>query len=452
MNDTTSPLAQESIATAAARSTRRWRRVLVVFAVALVLAGAGVLYWYLFERGSVFTDNAYVGGNVVQVAPQVNGTVVAIYADDTKLVDQGQPLVQLDRTDAESNLRETEAALGDAVRSVRELYANENVARTTLGMRRAEIAHARADVDRAKADEARLAAEYERRKQLFDKGFVSDENVQNAKSTLEAASAQRAAAESAVAQAQAGLSQAQSQLQSRQVLVDATEVENHPRVLAAAARVREAYLALARTSVVAPVTGYVAKRNVQLGERVTSGTALMSIIPADQLWIDANFKESQLADVRIGQPVELTADLYGSRVVYKGKVVGLSPGTGAAFALLPPQNATGNWIKIVQRLPVRIALDPAELRQHPLQIGLSMEVEVDTHERGGERLPRVSRSTTAYETQAFASVSDLADRRVAEIIAANGGEPRPPVARSEPGALRPARANPARAHRRSPVL
>jgi len=423
MNDTTSPLAQESIATAAARSTRRWRRVLVVFAVALVLAGAGVLYWYLFERGSVFTDNAYVGGNVVQVAPQVNGTVVAIYADDTKLVDQGQPLVQLDRTDAESNLRETEAALGDAVRSVRELYANENVARTTLGMRRAEIAHARADVDRAKADEARLAAEYERRKQLFDKGFVSDENVQNAKSTLEAASAQRAAAESAVAQAQAGLSQAQSQLQSRQVLVDATEVENHPRVLAAAARVREAYLALARTSVVAPVTGYVAKRNVQLGERVTSGTALMSIIPADQLWIDANFKESQLADVRIGQPVELTADLYGSRVVYKGKVVGLSPGTGAAFALLPPQNATGNWIKIVQRLPVRIALDPAELRAHPLRIGLSMQARVDTRDRSGPVLASQAETKPVLATDVYSAHTKEADALIASIIQANRGAP-----------------------------
>jgi len=397
--------------------------VLVVFAATLLLAGAAALYWYLFERGSVFTDNAYVGGNVVQVAPQVNGTVVAIYADDTKLVDQGQPLVQLDRTDAESNLRETEAALGDAVRSVRELYANENVARTTLGMRRAEITHARADVDRAKADEARLAAEYERRKQLFDKGFVSDENVQNAKSTLAAASAQRAATESAVAQAQAALSQAQSQLQSRQVLVDATEVENHPRVLGAAARVRETYLALARTTVVAPVTGYVAKRNVQLGERVSSGTALMSIIPADQLWIDANFKESQLADVRIGQPVELTADLYGSRVVYKGRVVGLSPGTGAAFALLPPQNATGNWIKIVQRLPVRVALDPAELRAHPLRIGLSMQARVDTRDRSGPVLASQAETRPVLATDVYSAHTKEADALIASIIQVNRGAP-----------------------------
>jgi membrane fusion protein (multidrug efflux system) len=276
-------------------------------------------------------------------------------------------------------------------------------------------------VDRAKADEARLAAEYERRKQLFDKGFVSDENVQNAKSTLEAGSAQRAAAESAVAQAQAGLSQAQSQLQSKQVLVDAIDVENHPRVLEAAARVREAYLALARTSVVAPVTGYVAKRNVQLGERVTSGTALMSIIPADQLWIDANFKESQLADVRIGQPVELTADLYGSRVVYKGRVVGLSPGTGAAFALLPPQNATGNWIKIVQRLPVRVALDPAELRAHPLRIGLSMQARLDTRDRSGPVLASQAETKPVFATDVYSAHAKEADALIASIIQANRG-------------------------------
>jgi membrane fusion protein (multidrug efflux system) len=347
--------------------------------------------------------------------------VVAIYADDTKLVDQGQALVQLDRTDADADLKQSEAALGDAVRSVRELYANEDIARTTLGMRRAEIAHARADVDRAKADEARLAAEYERRKQLFAKGFVSDENVQNAKSTLEAASAQRAAAESAVAQAQAGLRQAQSQLQSRQVLVDAIDVENHPRVLEAAARVREAYLALARTTVVAPVTGYVAKRNVQLGQRVVSGTALMSIIPADQLWVDANFKESQLADVRIGQPVELTADLYGSRLVYRGKVVGLSPGTGAAFALLPAQNATGNWIKIVQRVPVRIALDPAELNAHPLRIGLSMQARVDTRDRSGPVLASQAETKPVFATDVYSAHTKEADALIATIIQANRG-------------------------------
>jgi membrane fusion protein (multidrug efflux system) len=419
MSDASPQSAQQMGAAAAA--SRRGRRVAAVLVVALLGAVGAASYWALFERGSVFTDNAYVGGNVVQVTPQVGGTVVAIYADDTKLAEQGQVLVQLDRTDAEANVKEAEAALGDAVRSVRELYANEQIARTTLSVREAEIAHARAEVERAKADEARLAAEYERRKQLFAKGFLSAETVQNAKSLLDAASAQREAAESAVAQARAGLSQAQSQLQGKQVLVDATDVENHPRVLEAAARMREAYLALARTTVVAPVTGYVAKRNVQLGQRVASGTALMSIVPADQLWVDANFKESQLADVRIGQPVTLTADLYGSRVVYRGRVVGLSPGTGAAFALLPPQNATGNWIKIVQRLPVRVALDPAQLKAHPLRIGLSMEARVDTRDRSGPVLALQTETKPVFATDVYATQAKEADALIAGIIQANRG-------------------------------
>jgi membrane fusion protein (multidrug efflux system) len=419
MNDVVSQSLQKSTVATPRRARRR--RVLSVLAVTLLVAAGAAVYWFIAERGSVFTDNAYVGGNVVQVAPQVSGTVVAIYADETNLAKQGQQLVQLDRTDADASLKQAEAALGDAVRSVRELYANENVARTSLGMRQAEIAHARAEVDRAKADEARLAAEYERRKQLFEKGFISDENVQNAKSILEAATAQRVAAESAVAQARAGLEQARSTLESKQVLVDATDVARHPRVLEAAARVREAYLALARTSVVSPVTGYVAKRNVQLGQRVNTGSALMSIIPAEQLWVDANFKESQLADVRIGQPVKLTADLYGSRLVYTGKVVGLSAGTGAAFALLPPQNATGNWIKIVQRLPVRIALDAAELREHPLRIGLSMQARVDTRDRSGPVLAPQADASPVLATDVYSSQAKEADALIAEIVQANQG-------------------------------
>ncbi len=348
------------------------------------LAGLGALgYWTVFQRGSVFTDNAYVGGNIVQVTPQVGGTVVSIHADDTQLVQQGQPLVQLDRTDAQASLKAAEATLGDAVRTVRELYAREGVARSVLAVRRADIARAGAEVDRAKADEARAAAEYQRRQALVAQGFVSGENLQNAKSALDAASAQRAAAESALAESNATLAQAQQELASTSVMVDQTNVENHPRVQQAAAGVREAYLALARTTILAPVSGYVAKRSVQLGQRVAAGTALMSVIPAEDMWVDANFKESQLADVRIGQPVELTADLYGSSVHYKGRVVGLSAGTGSAFALLPAQNATGNWIKIVQRLPVRVALDPRELHEHPLRIGLSVQATVDTRDRSG---------------------------------------------------------------------
>jgi len=198
-----------------------------------------------------------------------------------------------------------------------------------------------------------------------------------------------------------------------------------------AAKVREAYLSYARTALPAPVSGFVARRAVQVGQRVGPGAPLMTVVPLDQVWVDANFKEGQLPNLRAGQPVQVVADAYGSSVVYRGKVAGFGAGTGSAFALLPAQNATGNWIKVVQRVPVRIALDPAELRQHPLQIGLSMEVTIDTHDRTGERLPKVARSDAAYETHAFASMDQLADRRVAQIIAANSGQEAPSMARRE---------------------
>jgi membrane fusion protein, multidrug efflux system len=417
----TQSIAAGRMAPLAPSAIRRRRRVLAVLGVA-ALAGLGALgYWTVFQRGSVFTDNAYVGGNIVQVTPQVGGTVVSIHADDTEFVQQGQPLVQLDRTDAEASLKAAEAALGDAVRTVRELYAREGVARSVLAVRRADIARARAEIDRAKADEARAAAEYQRRQALVAQGFVSGENLQNAKSALDAASAQRAAAESALAESTATLVQAQQELASTSVMVDQTNVENHPRVQQAAAGVREAYLALARTAILAPVSGYVAKRSVQLGQRVAGGTALMSVIPAEDMWVDANFKESQLADVRIGQPVELTADLYGSSVHYRGRVVGLSAGTGSAFALLPAQNATGNWIKIVQRLPVRVALDPRELREHPLRIGLSVQATVDTRDRSGPVLASQAQPNPTLTTDVYSDQAREADAEIARIIRSNLG-------------------------------
>jgi membrane fusion protein (multidrug efflux system) len=426
------PQTQSGHATAAASATRgraapapsavrRRRRVLAVLAVAAVVVAGVALYWSVWERGSVYTDNAYVGGNIVQVTPQVGGTVVSIHADDTQLVQQGEPLVQLDRTDAQASLKAAEAALGEAVRSVRELYAREGVARSVLAVRRADIARARAEVERAKADEARAAAEHERRQALVAQGFVSGENLQNAKSSLDAARAQRAAAESALAESNATLEQAQQELASTRVMVDETSVEDHPRVQQAAARVREAYLALARTTILAPVGGHVAKRSVQLGQRVAAGTALMSVIPAQDMWVDANFKESQLADVRIGQPVDLIADLYGSSVHYQGRVVGLSAGTGAAFALLPAQNATGNWIKIVQRIPVRVALDPRELREHPLRIGLSVQATVDTRDRSGPVLANRAQPNPAYTTDVYADQAREADASIAKIVRSNLG-------------------------------
>ena len=408
------------------RNGRR-RLLLSLVVAAFATAGAGVAGWWLASgRYYESTDDAYVGGNLVQVTPQVAGTVLAIHADDTDFVSAGQTLVELDKADSRVALDQAEAKLAKTVRSVRNLVATDAQLEATVEQRQADLERAREDLARRSKLERELP------------GAVAAEEIQHARD--------------AVAASSAALDAAARQLVAQRTLTDHTTVETHPDVKEAAAKVREAYLAYARTALPAPVSGFVARRAVQVGQRVSSGAALMTVVPLDQVWVDANFKEGQLPNLRAGQPVKLLADAYGGSVVYHGKVAGFGAGTGSAFALLPAQNATGNWIKVVQRVPVRIALDPAELRQHPLQIGLSMEVEVDTHERGGERLPRVSRSTTAYETQAFASVSDLADRRVAEIIAANGGEPRPPVARSEPGALRPARANPARAHRRSPVL
>jgi membrane fusion protein (multidrug efflux system) len=231
-------------------------------------------------------------------------------------------------------------------------------------------------------------------------------------------------ARDAVANNQAALEAASQQLAAHRTLVDHTTVETHPDVQSAAARLREAYLAYARTALPAPVSGIVAKRSVQVGQRVGPGTPLMAVIPLDQVWVDANFKERQLLNLRPGQAVKLSADIYGSAVEFHGRVAGFGAGTGGAFALLPPQNATGNWIKVVQRVPVRITLDPAELAQHPLQLGLSMLVDVDTHERNGEPKPKAARTAPAYQTKAYASLAELADQRVAAVIKANGGDAR----------------------------
>ncbi len=216
---------------------------------------------------------------------------------------------------------------------------------------------------------------------------------------------------------------ARQQLSANRARVDRTTVENHPDVLNAAALVRGAYLTYARTGLPAPVSGFVAQRNVQLGQRVSPGTPLMAIVPLDQVWVDANFKEPQLASMRVGQPVDLVADLYGRSVRYHGAVAGFGAGTGSAFALLPAQNATGNWIKIVQRIPVRVALDPGELAAHPLQIGLSMKVQIDTHDRNGPRLPELAQNVPTYSTDVFGSPDALADQRVRTIIALNQSGP-----------------------------
>ena len=396
--------------TAGAKPPNGRRTLLLMLLVGLFLA-AGIgyaIYWALVARYVESTDDAYVGGNLVQITPQVSGTVLAIGADDTEYVKAGQTLVELDQADARVALDQAEAALARSVRQVRNLMATSGEIEANVALREVELARTRADLARR----APLAAS----------GALPAEEVQHARD--------------AVLSTQAALQAARQQLAAHRTLVDRTSVETHPDVQNAAARLREAYLAYARTALPAPVSGIVAKRSVQVGQRVGPGTPLMAVIPLDQVWVDANFKERQLLHLRPGQAVKLFADIYGSAVECHGRVAGFGAGTGSAFALLPPQNATGNWIKVVQRVPVRIALDPAELAQHPLQLGLSMQVDVDTHERLGELRPREARTAPAYQTKAYASLTELADERVAAVIRANGGDaralPRPPRRPAEP--------------------
>ena len=358
-DDTSNPQPQ---ATPARRARKRWLAI-VVGAFVLIGAGYGA-YWALALRYEQSTDDAYVSGNVVQITPQIAGTVVTVGADDTQFVKAGQTLVQLDPADARIALEQADAKLGKTVREVRGLFATTAQLKAALDVRSAEVARASEDLAR--------------RERLAASGAVSGEELQHARAAYASAKAAEAAA--------------QQELVANQARIDRTTIENHPDVLAAAAQVHDAYLDVARTQLQAPVSGYVAKRTVQLGQRVAPGAPLMAIVPLDQVWVDANFKEPQLASIRLGQPVTLKADLYGGKVTYHGKVAGFGAGTGSAFSLLPAQNATGNWIKIVQRVPVRIALDAQELQQHPLQIGLSMQVDVDTHERDGNRLPQVAAS------------------------------------------------------------
>jgi membrane fusion protein (multidrug efflux system) len=303
-------------------------------------------------------------------------------------------LVQLDQADAKIALDQAEAQLGKTVREVRNLFATSASLQATLDMRQSDLTKANED--------------FTRRERLANSGAISREEQQHARDAVDSA--------------KSALQVAQQQLVANRARVDRTTIEDHPDVRNAAAHWRDAYLAYARTALPAPVAGFVAKRAVQLGQRVSPGAPLMAIVPLDQVWVDANFKEPQLESMRLGQPVTLTADLYGSRVKYHGKVVGFGAGTGSAFAVLPAQNATGNWIKIVQRVPVRILLDPRELAAHPLQIGLSMQVEVDTHDRSGDRLPQLAQTAPAYATEVFRLQEEIAEQRVRAIIAANQGE------------------------------
>ncbi|MBC3361793.1 efflux RND transporter periplasmic adaptor subunit [Pseudomonas sp. SWRI154] len=371
---------------------RKRKVMLLGLALIVILAGVGVWAWHeLYGRWNESTDDAYVNGNVVEITPQITGTVVSIGADDGDLVREGQVLVQFDPNDAEVGLQSAQANLARTVRQVRGLYSNVD------GMK-AQVHAQEAEVQKAQEN-------YNRRRNLAAGGAISQEELSHARDDLTSA--------------QNALANARQQLKTTSALVDDTVVSSHPDVQAAAAQLRQAFLTNARSTLIAPVTGYVAKRTVQLGQRVQPGTALMAVIPLDQLWIDANFKETQLRDMRIGQPVDIEADLYGSDVKFSGTVDSLGAGTGSAFALLPAQNATGNWIKIVQRVPVRIHINAEELAKHPLRVGLSTLVNVNLHDQSGPVLAQQPPQKASFSTQVYDRQLADADAMITRLIHEN---------------------------------
>ncbi len=360
---------------------------------AVALSGLVALGYWIFEgRFYESTDDAYVNGDVVQVTSEVPGTVVALNVDDTQPVHAGQPLLELDPADAKIALANAEADLARAVRQVRGLFAQGKELHAQIEQR--EQAERTADDD------------LKRRGGLIADGAISAEELSHARDAVTSSRANVAAARQALSQTIAQ--------------IDGTTIADHPQVLAAAAAVRNAALALHRTLLTSPVGGMIAKRSVQVGQRVAAGTPLLAVVPLDDVWIDANFKEVQLERMRTGQPVTVHTDLYGGHVTYHGHVVGIAAGSGSAFALLPAQNASGNWIKIVQRLPVRILLDPAELKAHPLRVGLSAAVRVDLHDTSGPLMTAAVRSVP-QPIQASAGDDPAVDARIAAIISDNAG-------------------------------
>ena len=368
------------------------RRALLILLAVVLLAGIGwLLYHFMIGRWREDTDDAYVQGNVVTVTPQAGGTVVGINVEDGMRVEAGQTLVSFDASDADVAYAQAVANLAGAVRQVRGIYRAVDAGQAEIDAREIALAQAQADVNR--------------RAGLVASGAVSAEELAHAKAQLAAA--------------QAALSGSREQAARNRVLVDNSELHDNPQVLAAAAQLRAALLNQQRATIVAPTSGYIAKRNVQLGQRVAAGTPLMAIIPLDEVWVDANFKETQLRKLRLGQPVELHSELYGDDVTFHGTLESLGLGTGSAFSILPAQNASGNWIKIVQRVPVRIELDARQLQAHPLRLGMSMSVDVDVHAQDGDVLPAALPSKSLLATDAYAKQLHDADAVIEDIIVNN---------------------------------
>jgi membrane fusion protein (multidrug efflux system) len=360
----------------------------VVVLIGLIAYGA---YALLFAGRFESTDDAYVAGDVVAITSREPATVLALHADNTEAVKRGQPLIDFDPATVDANMAAAEAQLAQAVRSVRSDFSKVDESRAEVGQAAAELSRARNDLSRRQG----AAAD----------GAVSGEEVSHAADAVRTAQASLDLARSRVAQAQSS--------------VQGTDVETNPDVLAAIANLRRVAITQSHMRLTAPVDGIVAQRTVQLGQQVAAGTPLMAVVPLHSLWIDANFRETQLKHIRVGQPVEIEADVYGGDVVFHGHVIGMGAGSGNAFALLPPQNASGNWIKVVQRVPVRIALDPAELDRNPLRIGLSVTAKVDVRDHSGPLVARIAAGS--FQKQASQDGGTDVDARIARIIAANRG-------------------------------
>ena len=373
------------------------RRILTI--VGGVFAAIGLVWfilWFFVFSERERTDDAYVSGNQIAVTSQITGTVTGVYVNNTDLVHAGQVMVRFDPADAQTALNRAEGALAQAVREVRQQQALSGQYDAIITTRQVELARAEADL--------------QRRAPLLADQAIASEEVKHATEAVELA--------------RANLAQARQQAASAHALVAGVTIRENPSVLVAKAAFRDAWINASRNEIVAPVTGYVATRAVQLGQRVQPGEALLSVIPLHNLWVDANFKEGQLRNLRLGQPTQVRSDLYGGSVIFHGQVVGFSAGTGSAFSLLPAQNASGNWIKVVQRVPVRVSLEPADLAKHPLRVGLSTTVTVDTHDRSGAMLPAAPRNDGGATTDVYTSNLAKVDAEADAIITRNLGEGR----------------------------
>ncbi|UTV97909.1 HlyD family efflux transporter periplasmic adaptor subunit [Marinomonas rhizomae] len=365
------------------------KKTIILLALGVIVVFVCFYIWWLkIGQFNETTEDAYVSGNIVNVMSQVSGTVTDIMVDNTSLVGESDILVKINPVDAQLALQEAEASFASTIRSVRNSFAS--------------LEEQKANVDLAKVSLDKAEADYKRRVNLKKNNLISNEDLSHYESTLTSA--------------QASYNLALKSYDTNKTKVDNTTVLTHPDVLKAQSALKAAWLTLNRTTILSPASGYIAQRSVQVGQHVSAGSTLMSVIPLKGVWVTANFKETQLGDIRAGQQVSLISDVYGSSVTYHGKVKGIEPGTGSAFSLLPASNATGNWIKTVQRVPVRILLNPTELEEHPLRPGLSMSVSVDTSNAGAPVLTSLAESQPPWRTNVFDHNDDGVNVIIQKII------------------------------------